>query len=375
LAEDSSQDKELDPTAQRLQKAREEGQFAQSRDITTFALITGFLLFVIVLGPLLFRQMVTMVDLALRFNQPIRLIDHVSDWGSGPFTILALTIAMVMVPIWLIAIIAPLALAGFRPVFALKFAPDKLDPIAGIGRMFSTNSLIELGKNLIKILLILGVGFAYLYGLFAYVKSIIAGDFSSSILITTDFIINGITLLLIPLAVIALLDGTLQWYQFRKQMKMSPEEVKQETKESEGSPEIKSRLRQKQRQIANSRMMAAIERADVVLANPEHYSVAIRYDPEKMSAPIVVARGIDSVALRIQEVAKEHNVPVAQIPPLARYLYSQLDIGEQIPMPLFEAVAKILAWAYEVKENDGRTPVLPEVFFTPEQIKKNRAVL
>ena len=214
-----------------------------------------------------------------------------------------------------------------------------------------------------------------MYGLFAYVKSIIAGDFNSSILITTGFIVNGITLLLIPLAVIALLDGALQWYQFRQQMKMSPEEVKQETKESEGSPEIKSRLRQKQRQIANSRMMAAIERADVVLANPDHYSVAIRYDPEKMSAPIVVARGIDSVALRIQEVAKEHNVPVAQIPPLARYLYSQLDIGEQIPMPLFEAVAKILAWAYEVKENDGRTPVLPEVFFTPEQIKKNRAVL
>ena len=214
-----------------------------------------------------------------------------------------------------------------------------------------------------------------MYGLFVYVKSIIAGDFNSSILITTGFIINGITLLLIPLAVIALLDGTLQWYQFRQKMKMSPEELKQETKESEGSPEIKSRLRQKQRQIANSRMMAAIERADVVLANPDHYSVAIRYDPEKMSAPIVVARGIDAVALRIQEVAKEHNVPVAQIPPLARYLYSQLDIGEQIPMPLFEAVAKILAWAYEVKENDGRTPVLPEVFFTPEQIKKNRAVL
>jgi flagellar biosynthetic protein FlhB len=210
LAEDSSQDKELDPTAQRLQKARDEGQFAQSRDITTFALITGFLLFVIVLGPMLFRQMLTMVDLALRFNQPIRLLDHISDWGSGPFTILALTIAMVMLPIWIIAIFAPLALAGFRPVFALKFAPDKLNPIAGIGRMFSTNSLIELGKNLIKILLILGVGFAYLYGLFAYVKSIIAGDFNSSILITTGFIVNGITLLLIPLAVIALTKSNQQ---------------------------------------------------------------------------------------------------------------------------------------------------------------------
>jgi flagellar biosynthetic protein FlhB len=158
-------------------------------------------------------------------------------------------------------------------------------------------------------------------------------------------------------------------------MKMSPEEVKQETKESEGSPEIKQRLRQKQRQIASSRMMAAIERADVVLANPEHYSVALRYDPDKMSAPIVVARGTDALALRIQEVAKEHQVPIAQIPPLARYLYSQLDIGESIPMALFEAIAKILAWAYETKESEGREPILPQVSFVPEQIRKNRPVL
>jgi len=122
-------------------------------------------------------------------------------------------------------------------------------------------------------------------------------------------------------------------------------------------------------------MMAAIERADVVLANPEHYSVALRYDPDKMLAPIVVARGTDALALRIQEVAKEHQVPIAQIPPLARYLYSQLDIGESIPMALFEAIAKILAWAYETKESQGQQPILPQVSFVPEQIRKNRPVL
>ena len=122
-------------------------------------------------------------------------------------------------------------------------------------------------------------------------------------------------------------------------------------------------------------MMAAIERADVVLANPEHYSVALRYDMEKMVAPIVIAKGADLIALRIQEIAREHDVPVAQIPPLARYLYSQLEIGEAIPMALFEAFARILAWAYEVKESGGVRGEIPEISFMPEQLKTNKRLL
>jgi flagellar biosynthetic protein FlhB len=138
---------------------------------------------------------------------------------------------------------------------------------------------------------------------------------------------------------------------------------------------VKQRLRQRQRQIASSRMMAAIERADVVLANPEHYSVALRYDIQTMVAPIVIAKGADQIALRIQEIARENDVPIAQIPPLARYLYSQLEIGEAIPLSLFEAIAKILAWAYEVKESGGAQGDLPEVSFIPEQLKPGKAVL
>ena len=121
-------------------------------------------------------------------------------------------------------------------------------------------------------------------------------------------------------------------------------------------------------------MMAAIERADVVLANPEHYSVALRYDMEKMAAPIVVAKGADQIALRIQEVAKDFNVPIAQIPPLARYLYSQLEIGETIPLPLFEAIAQILAWAYDTKES-GLSGDAPQVDFIPTQLKPNKPLL
>jgi len=221
----------------------------------------------------------------------------------------------------------------------------------------------------------LGIGMAYLSGLFVYIRSIVSQDFDAALLHTSYFILNGFLLLMVPLMFIAIGDGWLQWFNFRKQIRMSPEEMKQEMKESEGSPEIKQRLRQRQRQIASSRMMSAIERADVVLVNPDHYSVALRYDIEKMAAPIVIAKGMDLVALRIQEVAREHDVPVAQIPPLARYLYSQLEIGEAIPMSLFEAIARILAWAYEVKEAGGIAGEIPEIKFNPEQLKPNKPLL
>jgi flagellar biosynthetic protein FlhB len=138
-------------------------------------------------------------------------------------------------------------------------------------------------------------------------------------------------------------------------------------KESEGSPELKNRLRQRQRQIATSRMMSAMEKADVVLANPDHYSVALRYDAEKMRAPIVVAKGVDEVALIIQTLARDNQVPIARIPPLARMLHRHLKVGEPIPAALFEAVAKVLAWAYELKQASGTNDLpLPEIGALPE---------
>jgi flagellar biosynthetic protein FlhB len=214
-----------------------------------------------------------------------------------------------------------------------------------------------------------------LAGLFAYIRTIVSQDFDSALMHTIYLILGGFLLLMAPLLLIAIGDGLFQWFNFRKEIRMSPEEMKQEMKESEGSPEVRQRLRQRQRQIASSRMMSAIERADVVLANPEHYSVALRYDIQTMSAPIVIAKGADQIALRIQEVAREHDVPIAQIPPLARYLYSQLEIGEAIPMSLFEAIAKILAWAYDVKESGGVAVEMPEISFIPEQLRPGKALL
>lgn len=372
---DNAQERELEPSERRILRAREQGQLPQSRDIATFALLAVFIIFIIAAGPLLLQQLVAMTKSSFAFSKPIQLLDHIKEWISGSFVVVLTLLGLIFLPIWLVALLAPLSLVNFRAYFAPKFDLGRLDIITGLGRMVSLNSLIELVKNILKTSLVIGIGMAYLSGLFVYIRSIVSQDFDAALLHTSYFILNGFLLLMIPLMLIAVGDGWLQWFNFRKQIRMSPEEMKQEMKESEGSPEIKQRLRQRQRQIASSRMMSAIERADVVLANPEHYSVALRYDMEKMAAPIVVAKGMDLMALRIQEVAREHDVPVAQIPPLARYLYSQLEIGEAIPMTLFEAVARILAWAYEVKESGGIEGAIPDIQFIPEQLKPNKPLL
>ncbi len=372
---DNSQERELEPSEQRIIRAREQGQLPQSRDIATFALLTVFIIFLIAAGPLLLQQLVLMTKSSFIFAEPAKLIDHIQVWFGGPLVVVLILLALIFLPVWLVGLLAPLFLVNFQAYYAPMFKLERLDFIAGFGRMVSLNALAELVKNIVKTALILGIGIAYLAGLFVYIRSIVSQDFDSALMHTTYLILGGFLLLMAPLLLIAVGDGWYQWFNFRKEIRMSPEEMKQEMKESEGSPEVKQRLRQRQRQMASSRMMAAVERADVVLANPEHYSVALRFDIKTMTAPIVIAKGADQIALRIQELARENDVPIAQIPPLARYLYSQLEIGEAIPMSLFEAIAKILAWAYEVKESGGAQGEIPEVSFIPEQLKPGKAML
>jgi flagellar biosynthetic protein FlhB len=270
-----------------------------------------------------------------------------------------------VIPLWVISFLSPLTLVAFRPYFVFKFSGNRLDPISGIGRMFSVNTLVELLKNIFKASLLLSVGITYMIGLWGSLTMIANQDINVAFTESYRLIIYGFLFLLMPMILIAFGDTFFQWFNFRKKMRMSQEEMKQEIKESEGSPEMRARIRQKQRQLSTSRMMAAIEKADVVLANPEHYSVAIRYDQEKMAAPVVVAKGSDDIALRIQDIAKDHQVPIARIPPLARLMYSRLEIGEAIPFQLFEAVAKVLAWAYEIKQETGSLD-LPDVGPLPE---------
>jgi flagellar biosynthetic protein FlhB len=247
----------------------------------------------------------------------------------------------------------------------LKFRGDRLDPIKGIQRLLSLPTLVELLKTVAKAFFVLGIGLGYLWVLLGGVSALVNEDFESALQNAGSFIFNGAILMLVPLVLIGVIDALFQRYNYVRQLRMSPEEVKQEMKETEGSPEIRAKIRQKQRQMATSRMMSAVERADVVVVNPDHYSVALRYDEKSMRAPIVVAKGLDATALRIQEIAKEHTVPIARIPPLARLLHARLEVGEPIPEKLFEAVAKVLAWAYELKQGTKTRDDLPEIEALP----------
>lgn len=367
MAEENEKQEErtLEPSERRLEKAREEGQLPQSRDLTTFAMIAVLPIAVISFGPMFLDQMVLLVKQALTFGAPDQLPDQMRRWGFGTFLSFGLIFLMLVLPLWVVSVLSPLTLVSFKPYFVFKFNASRLDPIAGIGRIFSVNTLVELLKNILKASLLLGIGLTYLVGLWGSFSLIVNQDLDTAFAQSYQLITYGFLALLIPMVLIAVADVFFQWFNFRKQMRMTFEEMRQEIKESEGSPELRAKIKQKQRQLSTSRMMAAIEKADVVLANPEHYAVALRYDQEKMAAPVVVAKGVDAIALRILDSAKDHSVPIARIPPLARLMYAKLEIGEPVPYQLFEAVAKVLAWAYELKQEQVEKE-LPDIGPLPE---------
>jgi flagellar biosynthetic protein FlhB len=362
---DKQEERTLEPSERRLEKAREEGQLPQSRDLTTFAMIAVLPIVVIAIGPLFIDQMVDLVRGGLTFGPPSELLDHAGKWGMGSLLWFCVAIMMMVIPLWIVSIFSPLSLVSFKPYFVFRFNTSRLDPIAGIGRIFSINTLVELVKNILKASLLLGIGLTYLVGLWGSFSLIVNQDIKSAFSESYKLISYGFLILLVPMVLIAIADSFFQWFNFQKRMRMTQEEMKQEIKESEGSPEMRAKIKQKQRQLSTSRMMSAIEKADVVLANPDHYSVAIRYDQEKMAAPVVVAKGMDAIALRIQDSAREHSVPIARIPPLARLMYAKLEIGEPVPYQLFEAVAKVLAWAYELKQENIEKE-LPDIGPLPE---------
>ena len=359
---DTSEEKQLDPTERRLERAREEGQFAQSRDLTTFLVLVLFAGCLLGLGSSLMKGLVTLVQQGLTFGSGQDWQDHLADWASGPLMNTLMWVSAIVIPLWLVSAIAPLAMVKFQPVWAFKLNPGRLDPFEGLGRMFSSQTLAEVFKNILKVIIVFGVGVVYVIGLVGQISVLSRQDVNLALHNSVGLIETGLLLLLLPVLVVAAVDVLIQWFNFSKRMKMSQEELKQEMKESEGSPELKNRLRQRQRQIATSRMMSALEKADVVLANPDHYSVALRYDAEKMRAPIM-----DEIALMIQRVANENQVPIARIPPLARLLHRHLKVGEPIPAPLFEVVAKVLAWAYEIKQATAVDDLpLPEIGALPD---------
>jgi flagellar biosynthetic protein FlhB len=366
MADFDDRERTESPTQKRLDDARSKGQVPRSRDLNAAAVVlTGALgLFSIgsVLGGRLLGIMrdglsVTNPE-ALDGNQMLLRFGHAA-WLGG------LAAAPLLGLLLVAAILAPLAIGGWTfSSEALVPNFERLNPVQGLQRMFSLRGVIELGKALARVLLVALVALVVLRKQFDGYASLSVE--SAPVAVGHALNLGGAALIALAgaLAVIALIDVPLALWQFQKAMRMSRQEIREENKESDGSPEMKSRIKRAQQAMARKRMMHEVPKADVVVMNPTHYAVALRYDDKRMQAPIVVAKGQDLIALRIRELALEHKVPVVEAPPLARALHAHCELGDAIPVQLYAAVAKVLTYVYQLRtarRYGGPEPAAPKV--------------
>jgi flagellar biosynthetic protein FlhB len=337
-----------------LQQAREEGQVPQSRELQTFLVTVTGALFLLMLGGWMGDRLLGLLRRGFSFDRHLAYETNnvaIIEWLQGLLSGALLTLMPLFLTLMVAALAAPMILGGllFAPkVLGLKL--DRLNPLKGFKRMFSLHGLAEMLKAVMKAALIGGVGASVLWRnrdhLFDFLKEPLfpaIADFASTVIWIAVLIVASLGLL-------ALFDVPFQLWQYHKNLRMTKEEVKRESKEQDGDPHVKGRIRAMQREMARRRMMAEVPKADVVVTNPAHFSVALRYDASRMSAPIVVAKGRGELALKIREIAREHNVALLEAPSLARALYAHCELEEAIPAPLFTAVAEVMAYIYQLNE-------------------------
>lgn len=344
-------------TPRKKQKAREKGQVLQSREISSALVLLIVFLSIKLLGGYMFQEVeaffrLCVGDLAINFD--VESINELMRLAGPVFVQLIKIIG----PILAIALVISFA-ASFAQVGALftleplkpKFS--KLNPFNGIKRIFSIRGLVELVKSLMKITIIGVVAWQSIRAEENHIVKLMDQDLASAAVYISSTAIDIAIKICAMMLIIAVLDYGYQWWQYEKDLRMTKHEVKEEYREMEGSPETRQRIRQKQREMSMRRMLTEVPKADVVITNPTHYAVAIKYDADKAPAPVVIAKGMDYMAIRIKEIAKENGVETVENKPLAQTLYKSVDIGQQIPPELYQAVAEILAFVYKLK---GKVP-------------------
>jgi flagellar biosynthetic protein FlhB len=349
--QDSDQEKTEQPTAKRLQDARERGQVARSRELGTAAVtIAGSAVLLLAGGPLAAGLGRVFGD-GLTFDRAALVDPDAMGRALGDATVQALlVVAPLLVVVLVAAVLAPLALGGW--VFsgqALAPKLERLNPVAGLGRIFGWQGLAEFAKALVKFLVVGAIATAVGVWLVRDVLALAALPPAAGIGHAARVLALALLLMSAGLILVAAADVPFQWWQHRRQLRMTREEVREELKETEGRPEVRQRVRELQRQYSRRRMMQDVPRADVVVTNPTHYAVALKYDARRMKAPRVLAKGRDLVALEIRRIAGASRVPVFEAPPLARVLYGSTDVGREIPPGLYLAVAQVLSYVYQLR--------------------------
>lgn len=373
MSEESDLEKTEPASPRKLEKTRGEGQVPRSPELSTFAVLIAAGCGLWVMGGHLTTQLSTLMKDGMKvprdagFDSSLlldRLFDQSLDalFAFSPFFIL----------MFLVAIAAPMLISGWLFSWnSLEPKFNRLNPISGVGRMFSLNSLIELAKALLKAALIGGAGVWTIWHNKEAVLSLIAAPLAVGASHMGNLIVMSFLAIAGTMVLIAAVDVPFKLWDHYRKLKMTKEEVRQENKETDGDPQMKARIRAKQREVARKRMMAEVPKADVIVTNPTHYSVALKYEDGKMRAPRVVAKGSHLLALKIREIGQQHNIPLLEAPPLARALYHHAELGDEIPQTLYNAVAEVLAYVYQLRrhrEYGGKAPNLPDVLEVPAEL-------
>lgn len=370
MSEDSELEKTEPASQKRLDDARKEGNVPRSRELATCTVLLAAGAAFWMLGGKLVAQLGSLLSNSLVFEREQAYdMDLLVTRAASLLVDVLLAFAPVAAVLMLVAIGAPLLIGGWN--FSAKaFMPsfDKLNPLTGLTRMVSKNSLVELGKALGKTALVGYVAWIVVRGKQDAVMALVLEPLNVGSAHLGQLLMECFMLIVASLVAIAAIDVPYQLWQHASKLKMTREELRQEAKESDGNPEIKAKIRATQREMARRRMMAEIPTADVVVTNPTHYAVALKYTEGKMGAPRVVAKGADEVAAKIRELAAEHNVPLLEAPPLARALFRHAELGDEIPETLYTAVAEVLAYVFQLKahtSHGGLRPTAPTALEVP----------
>ena len=374
MAESDSGEKTEEPTAKKLSDARKKGQIARSKDLGTMFVLVGSALAMMLMGSSLVAALKSMMSRLFSLNREETRDVH------ALYSVLNGAVMELVTPIlWIFAIIMLAAFVGNTLLGGMSWsweamAPkaSKLSPMAGFKRMFGVKAVVELVKSILKFFVVFIVAYLLLTSLFTEILSLSQETIPTNFEHAVNLLLWMFLALALSIGIIVAIDAPYQVWDHARQLKMSKQEIKDEMKNTEGSPEIKGRIRQAQYDMSQRRMMQDVPESDVVITNPTHFSVALKYDTVQGGAPMMVAKGMDEMALHIRKIAKEHNVEIVQSPALTRSLYYTAEVNEEIPEELFAAVAQVLAFIFQLNEHKkGRakrpTPIaknlpIPEEF-------------
>lgn len=362
MAEESSGERTEEATGRRLEQAREKGQIARSKELGTAAVLISAACGFYMLGPSLAISLTRVFEIVFTMDraQIFDTNEMFNVWGVVASEI-AWPMAKIMLLIVVVAFIGNVSLGGINfSTQAMMPKASKMNPLAGFKRMFGVQALVELTKGIAKFSVVAFSAYFLLSFYFNDIMLLSSDHLPGNVYHALDLLVWMFILLCSSILFIVVIDVPFQIWNHNKQLKMTKQEVKDEYKDTEGKPEVKGHIRQMQRELAQRRMMAEVPNADVIVVNPEHFAVAIKYDVQRSAAPFVIAKGVDDVAFKIREIARAHNIAIVSAPPLARAIYHTTKLDQQIPEGLFTAVAQILAYVFQLRQYQkgrGRKPI------------------